>query len=62
MLFLRILGILASITVGVSLAAYLFTRKRSYLFFAFQVIKYSLYFALMLLVLLALERLIPIVL
>lgn len=42
MLILRILGILASITVGVSLAAYLFTRSRRYLFFSFQVIKYSL--------------------
>ena len=62
MLILRILAILASITVGVSLLAYLFGGQRRYLVFAFQVFKYSLYFSLLLLVLLALERLIPVLL
>jgi hypothetical protein len=62
MLILRILAILASIGVGISLLAYVFTRERRYLLFGFRVFKYSLYFALLLLVLIALERLIPLVL
>jgi hypothetical protein len=61
-LILRVLAILASITISVALIAYLLTRTRGYLLFAFQVFKYSLYFSLMLLILLALERLIPILL
>jgi hypothetical protein len=62
MLILRILAILASIGVGISLLAYILTRERRYLLFAFRVFKYSLYFALLLLVLIALERLIPLIL
>ena len=62
MLILRVLAILASIAVGVSLLAYFFTRERRYLLAAFQVFKYSLYFSLLLLVLIALERLIPLIL
>jgi hypothetical protein len=62
MLILRILAILASIAAGVSLLAYIFTRERRYLVYTFQVVKYSLYFSLLLLLLLVLERLIPLVL
>jgi hypothetical protein len=62
LLILRILAILASISVGVSLLAYIFTRERRYLSAAFQVFKYSLYFSLILLALIALERLIPVML
>ena len=62
MLILRILAILASIGVGVSLLAYFFTHERRYLLFGFRVFKYSLYFSLLLLILIALERLIPLVL
>ena len=62
MLILRILAILTAITLGVSLLAYLLTWNRRYLSFAFQVFKYSLYFSLLLLALLALERAIPLLL
>ena len=62
MLILRILAILASITVGISLLAYVLTRERRYLLFGFRVFKYSLYFSLLLLILIALERLIPLIL
>jgi hypothetical protein len=62
MLILRIFAVLATITAGVSLLAYLFTRERRYLLFSFQVVKYSLLFSLLLLALLALERLIPLLL
>jgi hypothetical protein len=58
-LILRILVVMVSITIGVSLLAYLVSGERPYLLFAFQVFKYSLYFSLLLLVLMALERLIP---
>jgi hypothetical protein len=61
-LILRILVVLASITIGVSLLAYLVRAERRYLLFAFRVFKYSLYFSLLLLVLIALERLIPVLL
>jgi hypothetical protein len=61
-LILRILAILATITIGVSLLAYLFTRNRRYILFSFQIFKYSLYFSLLLLALIALERLIPVLL
>ena len=62
MLILRILAILTTIAVRVSLLTFLFTRQRRYLVFAFQVLKYSLSFSLLLLILIALERLIPIML
>ena len=62
MLVLRILAILAVITIGVSLLMYLVKRDRRYALFAFQVFKYSLYFSLLLLVMIALERLIPLML
>jgi hypothetical protein len=62
MLILRVLAILVAITVGVSLLAYLYTRNRRYILFSFQIFKYSLYFSLLLLALIALERLIPLML
>ena len=62
MLILRILAILTTIAVGVSLLTFLFTRQRRYLVFACQTFKYSLIFSLLLLFLIALERLIPIIL
>jgi hypothetical protein len=61
-LILRILLALVSITIGLSLLAYLVRAERRYLLFTFQVYKYSLYFSLLLLVLMALERLIPVLL
>ena len=58
-LILRILVVMVSITIGVSLLVYLVSGERRHLLFAFQLFKYSLYFSLLLLVLMALERLIP---
>jgi len=55
-LALRIAGILvALVTVG-GFVAYLLTRDRKYLRFAFQVFKYALIFALLVFGLLILER------
>ncbi len=58
MLLLRIVGILLAITVGSSLVAWLFTRDRRYLVLATRVVKAALVFALLVLVLMAAERLI----
>ena len=62
MLILRILAILAAIAIGISLVAYVFTRERRYLLLGLRVFKYSLYLSLLLLLLIALERLIPLML
>ena len=51
MLLLRIVGILLAITIGSSLVAWLFTRDR-------RVAKAALFFALLVLALMAAERLI----
>ena len=59
MLALRIAAILVLLTVFGAALLYLLTRDRRYLRLAFQVFKYTVMFALFLLVLLALERLIP---
>ena len=59
MLILRILGVLVIVTLGVSILAYLFSRNRRYLRFAFLVFKYSLFFAVAVLSLFMLERIIP---
>lgn len=60
MFLLRIVGILAAIAIGTGIVAYLFTRDRKYLGFAWRVTKYALIFALALFALLAVERLIVI--
>jgi nucleoside recognition membrane protein YjiH len=57
LLVLRIVAYLAVILIGASLAAFLFTRDRRFLRFAWQVLKYGLVFAGVVLALLALERL-----
>ncbi len=59
MLALRIAAILVLLTVFGAAVLYLLTRDRRYLLLAFQVFKYAVMFALFLLMLLALERLIP---
>jgi hypothetical protein len=56
LLVLRIVAYLAVILIGGSLAAFLFTRDRRFLGFAWQVLKYGLVFAGVVLALLALER------
>jgi hypothetical protein len=54
---LRIVAYVAVILIGASLAAFLFTRERRFLRFAWEVLKYGLVFAGVVLALLALERL-----
>jgi hypothetical protein len=58
MLLLRIVGVLVVITIGAGIVAYLFTRDRRYLRLAWQVAKYAALFALLVLALMFLERVI----
>lgn len=58
MLLLRVLGVLVAITVGAGIAAFLFTRDRRYLRLSWLVAKYALIFALLVLALMFLERVI----
>ena len=53
---LRIVAFVVVILIGASLAAFLFTRDRRFLRFAWQSFRYALLFAGLVLVLLALER------
>lgn len=56
MLLLRLVGILALVSVGVALVLYLLSRDRRYLRFAWRVLLGSLAFALLLMVFYAAER------
>lgn len=58
MLLLRIIGILTAITIGSGVVAWLFTRDRRYLLLAGRGAKAALIVALVILVLMAAERLI----
>jgi uncharacterized membrane protein len=58
---LRIAGILVVFATAAGIGLYLTTRNRKYLRFAYQTFKYALIFALLLLGLLALERVIVLV-
>jgi hypothetical protein len=58
MLLLRIVGVLVAITVGAGIVAFLLTRDRRYLHLSWQVAKYSALFALLVLTLMFLERVI----
>ncbi|MDP3512539.1 MAG: hypothetical protein Q8S20_07300 [Sulfuritalea sp.] len=58
MLLLRIIGILAAITIGSGIVAWLFTRDRRYLVLSGRVALGALILALAILVLMAAERLI----
>jgi len=58
MLLLRVVGILAAITIGSSLVAWVFTRDGRYLLLAGRVAIAALLLVLMVLVLMAAERLI----
>jgi len=60
-LVLRIVGFLLLITVGASLATYLLTRNRRYLTFAWQVLKYGVLLALLVLAFMFAERFVPMV-
>lgn len=57
MFLLRIVGLLAVITIGSGIVAYLFTRDKRYLKLSWRVAKYSLIFVLILFALLVFERL-----
>ena len=61
MLVLRIVGFLLLITVGASLATYLLTHNRRYLTFAWQVLKYGVLLALLMLAFMFAERFVPMV-
>jgi hypothetical protein len=58
MLLLRIIGILTVITIGSGIVAWMFTGDRRYLLLSGRVAKWALIFALLVLVLMAAERLI----
>jgi len=58
MLLLRIIGILTVITIGSGVIAWLFTRDRRYLILSGRVAVGALIFSLVVLVLMAAERLI----
>ena len=61
LLALRIAGILVVFATAAGFGLYLLTRDRKYLSFAYQIFKYALIFALLVLGLLALERAIVLV-
>jgi hypothetical protein len=58
MLLLRIVGILTAITIGSALVAWVFTRDRRYLLLSGRVAMAALVFVLLVLALMAAERLI----
>ena len=57
MIVIRIVGVLALITVGAALLGYLITRNRRYLKFGWQVFRFGFVVVLVLLLLLVAERL-----
>jgi len=61
MLVLRIVGFLLLVTIGASLVVYLLTRNRRYVTFAWQVLKYGMVVAIVVLAFMLLERVILIV-
>ena len=58
MLLLRVVGMLVVITIGSALVAWLFTRDRRYLVLSGRIARAALIFVLVVLVLMAAERLI----
>lgn len=58
MLLLRIVGTLTVIAIGTGLFTYLFTGDRRYLGFAGRIARYALFFVLIVLALMFLERVI----
>lgn len=61
MLLLRLIGLLALITIGVSLALYAWYREPRYLRFAWRVFLGAIFFALALMAFYAAERLLLVV-
>jgi len=58
---LRGVGFLILITIGASLVTYVLTRNRRYLTFAWQVLKYGMVMAIVVLVFLLFERLVLVI-
>ncbi len=58
MLLLRIVGLLTAVAIGAGIVAWLFTRDRRYLALSGRIAKGALTFTLLVLVLMAAERLI----
>lgn len=56
MVLLRILGVLVVIAIGAGIVAFLFTRDSRYLALSWRITKYALIFALIILSLFFLER------
>ena len=61
MIVLRIVGFLLLIAIGASLVMYLLTRNRRYVTFAWQVLKYGMVMAIIVLAFMLLERVLLIV-
>ena len=61
MFVLRVVGFLVLITIGASLVVYLLTKNRRYVTFAWQVLKYGMVMAIIVLVCLVLERLVLVI-
>lgn len=61
MLVLRLVGILVLITIGGSIALYLFTRNRRFLTFAWRVFQWAFIFLLVFMALFVLERLVLVI-
>jgi hypothetical protein len=61
MLVLRIVGFLVLITIGASLVTYLLTKNRRYVTFAWQVLKYSMLMAIIVLTFILFERLVLVI-
>ncbi len=58
MLIVRLVAYLALVAIGVSFVTFLLTRDRRYVRLAWQIFKYGLIFALIVLAVLALERIV----
>lgn len=57
MLLLRVIGLLATIGMGVSVLMYMVSGERKFLRFAWRLFKYSLFVVVLILLLFAAERL-----
>jgi hypothetical protein len=58
---LRVVGFLLLITIGASLVTYLLTKNRRYLTFAWQVLKYGMVMAIIVLTFMLFERLVLVI-
>ena len=61
MFVLRLLGLLLLITIGASLLMSLLTRNRRYVTFAWQVLKYGMVMAIIVLMFMLFERLVLVI-